>query len=84
MNLSKEAYILLGAGAILVSWKYTRRVRVISFILLRRVWRSIKNYVLNKPQKQNVSKKNDDLVTADDDTDNDDEDSDEEEEKPPL
>lgn len=83
MNLSKELYFLIGMGAILLSWKYTRRVRIISFILLRRVWRSVKNYMLNKPEQQNTSKKNDDLTTPDDDTVND-EDSDEEEEKPPL
>lgn len=83
MNLSKEAYFLIGVGAIIVSWKYTTRVRVISFILLRRMWRTLKNYVLNEPQQQNMSKKNDDLATVDDDTDND-ENSDEEEENPPL
>ena len=82
MDLSKEAYFFIGVGAILVSWKYTRRVRVISFILLRRMWRTLKNYVSNEPQQQNMSKKNDDLATEDD-TEND-ENSDEEEEIPPL
>ena len=77
MNLSKEAYVLMCMGAIVVSWKYTRRFRVVSFILLRRMCRAAKNYLLNVQQKKTdkLCKKNDDL--NEDDTD-------EETESPPL
>lgn len=87
MNLSKELYVLIGIGAIFVSWKYTRRIRVVSFILLRRMYRVAKTYMLSKPDesKKELFKKNDDLHVADDDDANvNNEDSDDEEESPPM
>ena len=79
MNLSEETCILICIGAILVSWKYTRRFRVISFILLRRMYRAVRNYFLNVQvtKTDDLHKKNDNMDATDDDTD-------EENESPPL